>query len=67
MTSPHLQRYTKVISWDRDGYIVVRARYDNSQADEEEYIDLEPILRRLYIDPQTYLKDLQKVSIVYEK
>jgi len=67
MTSPHLKCYTKVISWDRDGYIVVRASYDGSPTDEEEYIDLQPILRRLYIDPRLYLKDLQKVSIEYDK
>lgn len=41
-------RYTKVLEWD-NGYIVVMARYDNSDSDEEDYIDLYPILRNLYI------------------
>ena len=46
-----LERYVDVVKWD-DGYL-------------EEYIDLKPILDDLYIDSETFLKPIKKVSIAY--
>lgn len=63
-TSPHLERYVEVKHWD-NGYIVCTAKYDNIEGIEEEYIDLIPILRDLYFDPDSFLKPIQKVSVHY--
>ena len=65
MTSPYLEKYTKIKKWDH-GHIVVMAKYDTEEAEEEEYIDLIPILRNLYIDPEKFLKNIKKVRISYE-
>lgn len=62
-TSPRLERYVNVREWD-NGYIVVTARY--SGKDEEEYIDLAPILRNLYIDPEDFLRSVERVRISYD-
>lgn len=48
-TSPRLEKYTSVKEWDK-GYLVVTAKYRNIPHDEEEYIDLVPILKNLYFD-----------------
>ena len=61
-TSPHLKRYEAVKEWD-NGYIVCTAVYDNSDAVEEEYIDLIPILKNLYMDPDVLLKPIRKVKV----
>lgn len=63
-TSENLEKYTKVVEWD-NGYLVVMAKYAHNIEDEEEYIDLIPILENLYIDPEDFLKDIQKVRILY--
>ena len=60
-TSPKLERYTKVVEWD-NGYIVVMAKYQGCD-EEEEYIDLIPILENLYINVEEFLKPIQKVRI----
>ena len=62
--SPRLERYTKIIEWD-NGYIVVMAKYEGLP-EEEEYIDLVPILENLYINPKDFLKPIQKVRINYD-
>ena len=51
------------MKWD-DGYLVVLAKYSHNPEPEEEYIDLKPILDDLYIDSETFLKPIKKVSIV---
>lgn len=63
MTSPALEKYVEVKTWD-NGYIVVTARYNG--VDEEEYIDLVPILKNLYIDADEFLKSIKKVSVQYD-
>ena len=63
-TSSHLERYTKVTQWD-NGYLVAMAKYDNSPLEEEEYIDLVPILQNLYFDPQAFLAPIKDVKIQY--
>ncbi|MGM9780222.1 MAG: hypothetical protein ACI3ZD_18090 [Prevotella sp.] len=60
-TSSRLKRYTDVKEWD-NGYIVVMADYDGIGIIEE-YIDLIPILKNLYINPSLFLKPIQTVKI----
>ena len=62
-TSPRLDRYTRIVEWD-NGYIVVMAKY-NGGSEEEEYIDLIPILKNLYFDVKEFLDPIEKVRILY--
>ncbi len=41
------------------------AKYEGCDDDEEEYIDLIPILENLYFDTNSFLKPIQKVRIEY--
>lgn len=63
MTSPWLEKYTKVLEWDH-GYIVVMAKYKNI-GEKEEYIDLIPILENLYYDVNDFLEPIKEVKINY--
>ncbi|MBQ0156748.1 MAG: hypothetical protein KBT22_09275 [Bacteroidales bacterium] len=56
-----LKKYTEIKEWD-NGYLVVMADYEGIGVTEE-YIDLIPILSNLYIDPTTFLKDIDSVKI----
>lgn len=58
-----LKRYTEVKEWDKR-YIVVIADYEGL-GKTEEYIDLLPILKNLYINPETFLKQIKSVKIDY--
>ena len=60
-----LKRYTEVKEWDK-GYIVVTADYEDL-GETEEYIDLLPILKNLYINPETFLKPIKSVKIDYHE
>lgn len=62
-TSPRLEKYTRIVEWDY-GYIVVMAKYEGNE-EEEEYIDLVPILQNLYFDVDEFLKPIQRVRIEY--
>ena len=42
-----LERYTQVKEWDK-GYLVVMAKYRHNEEEEEEYIDLVPVLEGFY-------------------
>lgn len=57
-----LERYTRVKEWDH-GYLVVMAKYRHSDKEEEEYIDLSPILENLYFDSETFLSPIEGVRI----
>lgn len=59
-----LERYVDVLRWD-DGYLVVLAKYSHNAEPEEEYIDLKPILKGLYIDSTAFLKPIKSVRIAY--
>lgn len=59
-----LERYVDVVQWD-DGYLVVMAKYSHNSDPEEEYIDLKPILKGLYIDSDAFLKPIKSVRIAY--
>ena len=56
-----MKKYVEVKEWD-NGYIVVMADYDGMGLTEE-YIDLIPILENLYINPESFLKNIQSVKI----
>lgn len=57
-----LERYTEVKEWD-NGYLVVMAKYRHNKESEEEYIDLIPILEKLYILPEVFLKPIKEVRV----
>ncbi|UTC68391.1 MULTISPECIES: hypothetical protein [unclassified Treponema] len=59
-----LERYGEVLTWDK-GYLVVSAKYAHNSEFEEEYIDLIPILKNLYIDTEKFLSSIQKVEVKY--
>ena len=63
MTSERLERYTKIVEWDH-GYLVVMAKYKNI-GEVEEYIDLIPILDKLYYDVDKFLEPIKEVKIDY--
>ena len=65
-TSPHLERYISVKEWDH-GYLVCMAKYDSSDEPEEEYIDLVPILKNLYFDPDKFLDPIETVRVLYDE
>ena len=65
-TSLHLERYPRILEWD-EGYLVVMAKYDNCDKEEEEYIDLKPILENLYFDAEKFLKPIKDVRIQNER
>ena len=60
-----LQKYESVVSWD-NGYLVVTAKYAHNSKAEEEYIDLLPVLKDLYINPDEYLKPIKRVEVSYD-
>lgn len=57
-----LVRYTSVKKW-HEGYLEVGADYGHGE--EEEYIDIRPILRNLLIDPKQFLAPIKKVEVQY--
>ena len=63
-TCNDLYRYTKVILWD-NGYLEVMAKYKNRKDEVEEYIDLDPILKNLYMNKDAFLKPIKGVRIEY--
>ena len=60
-----LEYYSSVKEWDH-GYLVVMAKYSHNSQDEEEYIDLIPILENLYFNAQEFLAPIKKVRIQYD-
>ena len=60
-----LEKYTKIKEWD-NGYLVVMAKYSHNQTEEEEYIDLIPILEDLYYDAYEFLAPIKKERIQYD-
>ncbi len=64
--SPYsLEKYVEIKEWDK-GYIVAMAKYLHHDKPEEEYIDLIPILEKLYIDADEFVDKIKKVSVRYE-
>lgn len=63
-TCDNLEKYTKILLWDK-GYIEVLAKYKNKPEEIEEYIDLVPVLESLYMDKNKFLAPIKKVEIEY--
>jgi hypothetical protein len=61
-TPKSLKRYVEIKEWD-NGYIVVTAVYEGLGLTEE-YIDLEPILKNLYINPKDFLEPIKTVKLL---
>lgn len=59
-----LVKFDKVKEWD-NGYLVVEALYAHENKVVEDYIDLVPILKELYMDPAVFLKPIKNVEIRY--
>ena len=59
-----LRRYLRVKRWE-NGYLEVDADYGKGLGVVEEYIDLRPVLRCLMISPQSFLKPIKNVEVVY--
>lgn len=59
-----LERYTKILLWDK-GYIEVLAKYKQNKEEIEEYIDLIPVLEGLYMDKKKFLGPIKEVKIEY--
>lgn len=58
-----LVKIAKVKEWD-NGYLVVDAVYSqNKDKLVEDYIDLIPILKDLYIDPEHFLQPIKSVEV----
>ena len=57
-----LERYIGIQEWDH-GYLVVLAKYRHDPNPEEEYIDLVPILKNLYFDPDEFLAPIKGVKL----
>ncbi len=60
----NLERIERVKEWD-NGYLVVDVKYYNHPEDIEDYIDLVPILERLYINPEEFISRIQNVEVRY--
>ena len=60
-----LEKYTEIKEWDH-GYLVVMAKYSHAESEEEEYIDMVPILENLYFDADDFLEMIQEVRVVYD-
>ncbi len=66
LTGTNLDRYTKILEWDH-GYLVVLCRTKSApDKEEEDYIDLLPILDNLYIDSESFLNPIKDVEVHYE-
>lgn len=59
-TGKSLEKYTSIIDWD-NGYLVVGAK-NYGKDEEEDYIDLIPIMNNLYMDTND-LNDISEVRI----
>lgn len=59
-----LDKYTSVITWDH-GYLEVMAKYHQEDEEIEEYIDLIPVLKNLYMDAEAFLNPIKEVKIQY--
>lgn len=60
----NLQKFQKIKEWD-NGYLVVEVKYADSNEGIEDYIDLIPVLERLYIDPVKFLQPIKNVEVQY--
>ena len=64
LTSKSLERYTSVKEWN-NGYLVVMAKYSTRPTEEEEYIDLIPILENLHMNTEAFVRPITQVEVRY--
>ena len=60
-----LEKYSEIKKWDH-GYLVVTAKYMHNNEEEQEYIDLVPVLNNLYFDTNKVLDSIKKVKVQYD-
>jgi len=65
LTGKNLMRYTKIREWDHGYMVVMCQNKSDPEREEEDYIDLEPILKNLYIEPNSFLEPIKEVRIRY--
>ena len=58
LTSKNLEKYINVKEWD-NGYLVVTKK-NIGKSEQEDYIDLQPILENLYMDPEKFYRPIKK-------
>ncbi|MCQ2982922.1 MAG: hypothetical protein MJ178_09240 [Treponemataceae bacterium] len=63
LTSKNLEKYISVKEWN-NGYLVV-VKKNKDKPEQEDYIDLEPILENLYMTPEVFFKPIKKVEVRY--
>ena len=61
-----LEKYDSVTEWNH-GYIAVMTKYSHNQDLEEEYIDLIPVLKNLYMNADEFLNPIKKVEVSYDE
>lgn len=66
LTGKRLEKYTKILEWD-NGYLVVLCKNKGENKLEEDYIDLLPILKNLYIEPNRFLGPIKEVVVDYDR
>ena len=60
---PNIVCFTGIREWD-NGYLVVTCRRKSApEMDSEDYIDLNDILKKLYISPTAFLRPIKKVMV----
>jgi hypothetical protein len=61
LTGKNLLRYVRIKEWD-NGYLVVDCQ-NKDNTETEDYIDLVPILKNLYLIPDTFLESIKEVRL----
>ena len=64
-TGKNLKKYTSVKEWDKGYLVVLCINTYNPEKEEEDYIDLLPILKNLYIEPDDFLEPIREVEVRY--
>ena len=59
----NLEKYLEIVEWDHGYIVVISKNYNREQ--EEDYIDLVPILKNLLIEPQAFLEPIKEVKVRY--
>lgn len=62
-TSPYLEYYCKIISWEDSGYIVYTGKFSTSSSPIEDSIDMAFIAERLHLSTSIF-KGIEEVKIV---
>lgn len=63
LTSKNLEKYIEVKEWD-NGYLIVTKK-NKGKSEQEDYIDLIPILENLYMEADKFCKPIKKVEVRY--